>query len=224
MSTLLLAFSTAGLNNAFAQTSSGARLDYDILRGNQAGSSGSFQVAATTGSDGPYLQLFVNGHQDASIAGSINYIAGQNSNSSAITHCFQVRNGNGSWVRQMQILQSGQVKIGLQVPNAHADYKLAVDGKLVAKSVYVTSPSNWADFVFAPNYRLMPLPELAAYLKQYQHLPAIPSASEVAAGGYSLTDMDANLLQTVEELTLQVIALHKEVEQLKAEAGKPAAR
>ena len=93
---------------------------------------------------------------------------------------------------------------------AHADYRLAVDGKLVAKSIFVTQGTNWADFVFAPTYALQPLPELEAYLKQHRHLPAIPSAAEVEKNGVNLGDMDARLLQSLEELMLHVIALGKQ--------------
>jgi hypothetical protein len=119
---------------------------------------------------------------------------------------------------RMQITNAGQVRIGTQSPSSqHTDYRLSVDGKLVAKSIYVTNASTWADFVFAPTYSPMSLPKLEQFLQLNKHLPAIPSASEVAANGYSVTEMDAKLLQSIEELTLHVIALSKEVAELKAE-------
>ena len=117
----------------------------------------------------------------------------------------------------MNIYQNGQVKIGAKAPTTQTDYRLSVEGKLVAQSLYVTNPSNWADFVFAPTYQRMPLPELETYLRHNKHLPAIPSASAIEANGYNVSEMDAKLLQTVEELTLHVIALNKEVQQLKAQ-------
>jgi hypothetical protein len=118
--------------------------------------------------------------------------------------------------RRMQITANGQVIIGKTQPTTQLDYKLAVEGKVVAQSMYVTNPSTWADYVFAPAYKVMPLPELEAYLHANKHLPYIPAAKEVEAKGYNVAEMDANLLRTVEELTLQLIALRKEVEQLKA--------
>lgn len=121
----------------------------------------------------------------------------------------------------------GQVQIGRAPFTAsnttHANFKLAVDGKIVAKSVYVTQ-LNWADFVFAPTYRLMPLPELEQYLQTYRHLPAIPSAQEVATDGVNVGVMQANLLQTVEELTLHVIELSKQNQQLQVELRALAAK
>lgn len=112
----------------------------------------------------------------------------------------------------------GQLHLGTQYPlSPNNDYKLAVDGKVVAKSVYVTNPNQWADFVFEPGYKLMTLPTLESYLQKNKHLPYIPSAKEVEANGYNMAEMDAKLLRTVEELALQVIELNKQLEQLKAE-------
>ncbi|MDO7850754.1 hypothetical protein [Hymenobacter convexus] len=123
--------------------------------------------------------------------------------------------------RVMQIKPTMQVRIGLAAPPAtstHNDYRLAVDGKLVAKSIFVTqATANWADFVFAPTYALQPLPELESYLKQNRHLPAIPSAAEVEKNGIDLGEMNARLLQSLEELTLHVIELGKQNAQLQAD-------
>ena len=130
--------------------------------------------------------------------------------------------------RVMKVKPSNQVQIGLYAPPAgspHTDYRLAVDGKLVAKSVFVTqAPANWADFVFEPTYPLKPLPELEAYLKQNRHLPAIPSAAEVAKNGLNLGDINARLLQSLEELTLHVIELGKQNARLQADMAALAAR
>jgi hypothetical protein len=200
-----------------------AQLGYNVLNGNQAGTSGSFVIQTSPNNNGPYLHMFTNDNtgswswNSGSLGGSINYIAGYNTDALAVAHSFQVRDANnGNWVRKFEILQDGRVRIG-GVPTSQSDYKLAVAGKLVAQSVYVTAPGTWADFVFAPGYKCMPLPELEAYLTANKHLPLIPAASQVKANGYSVTEMDAKLLQTIEELTLQVIRLGKEVEQLKAE-------
>ncbi len=110
----------------------------------------------------------------------------------------------------------GQTQIGSQQPlSSHPDSKLSVDGKLVAKSIYVTT-QGWADFVFEPGYRSMSLPALESYLQKNKHLPHIPSAQEVESNGINVADMNAKLLQTVEELTLHVIALSKQVTALEA--------
>ena len=129
--------------------------------------------------------------------------------------------------RVMKIKASRQVIIGLDAPTtpSYADYRLAVDGKLVAKSIFVAQlAANWADFVFEPTYALKPLPELEAYLKQNHHLPAIPSAVEVEQNGIDVAVMNAKLLQSLEELTLHVIELGKQNQQLQANMAVLAAK
>jgi|GEM_PF-6133323 len=127
--------------------------------------------------------------------------------------------GMGSRVR-MQLTPDGNLRVGPTAPSgAHTDARLSVDGKFVSKSVYVTS-QNWADFVFEPTYQRMSLPALEAYLQRNKHLPAIPAAAEVEANGYNLGQMDAKLLQSVEELTLHVIELGKQNQLLQARTAE----
>lgn len=195
-----------------------AELKYNVLYGNSIGTGSNFQITAGRAGDAtPYIHMYGNDNADANNAGSINLISGYNPNQSVPAYCFANRTSSGGWMRAMQILQNGRIQIGTRAPSAHPDYRLAVDGKLVSTSVYVTNPSNWADFVFAPSYKLMPLAELESYLKVNHHLPAIPAANEVEAKGYSVTDMDAKLLRSVEELTLHVIELSKQNAQMRVE-------
>jgi hypothetical protein len=104
----------------------------------------------------------------------------------------------------------GNVGIGTLNPTE----KLSVNGNIKCKQVEV-SLTGWSDFVFDEDYKLMPLEELDQYLKEHKHLPDVPSAEEVISNGNNLGEMDAILLQKIEELTLYVIELKKENEQLK---------
>lgn len=177
-----------------------------------------YVTAAPSGVPGSYIEMIHNTSSDANRAGSIGYIAGYNAaNPAGVSHDFYSRTAGGGWTSLLRVLQNGQVQIGERTPTNQPGYKLSVSGKLVAQSLYVTNPGDWADFVFAPTYRCMPLAELETYLQRNQHLPALPSATEVATKGYSLSEMDTKLLLSVEELTLHVIALNKELQQLKAE-------
>ncbi len=85
--------------------------------------------------------------------------------------------------------------------------KLNVNGRIRAKEVIVET--NWSDFVFDPGYRLTPLAQVEQQIRTEKHLPGIPSAQEVASGGVSIGDMQAKLLQKIEELTLHVIEQQK---------------
>lgn len=102
----------------------------------------------------------------------------------------------------------------------HTDFSLAVDGKLVANSIYVTLQGNWADFVFEDNYQLMPLSELEQFYKSNRHLPNIPSTKEMKTKGIGIEEINTLLLQKVEELTLYLVAQQKEINKLKAEIIK----
>ena len=54
--------------------------------------------------------------------------------------------------------------------------------------------------------------EIEQYIKQNGHLPEIPSEAEVMQNGINLAEMNALLLQKIEELTLYVIELEKKIE------------
>lgn len=105
---------------------------------------------------------------------------------------------------------TGAVSIG--TTTAPSGYKLAVGGKTVTEEVVVKLQGNWPDYVFEPDYNLMPLSELERYIKQNKHLPDVPEAKEVADKGIALGELNATLLKKVEELTLYLIELKKENE------------
>ena len=111
--------------------------------------------------------------------------------------------------------QNGYVHIGNSPGNtSHPNAALTVYGESVSTAHYVTQ-NNWSDFVFDKKYTLMPLTELESFYKKNQHLPNVPSAKEMKQNGNNLGETDAILLQKVEELTLYIVELKKEVEALK---------
>ncbi|GAK48861.1 hypothetical protein U14_00072 [Candidatus Moduliflexus flocculans] len=91
-----------------------------------------------------------------------------------------------------------------------------IDGKLTVKEVLVKT-NVWADFVFDKGYQLMPLSDVEQHISTQKHLPGIPSAQEVAANGISVGEMQAKLLQKVEELTLHLIDQDKKLAALQQE-------
>ena len=96
-------------------------------------------------------------------------------------------------------------------------YKLAVAGKMVTEEVVVALQADWADFVFNKDYKLRKLEEVESFIDENNHLPDIPSEKEVLENGIPLGEMDAKLLQKIEELTLYMIEMNKEVKVLKNE-------
>lgn len=112
---------------------------------------------------------------------------------------------------RMGINTNGNVGIGTDNPQN----KLDVVGTIRATEVKVET--GWADFVFDKEYKLRSLEEVKAHIDEYKHLPDIPSEAEVKENGVSLGEMQAKLLQKIEELTLYVIELKEENQQIKKE-------
>ena len=108
----------------------------------------------------------------------------------------------------------GVVNMNERLPG---DYMLVVGGKILAEEVRIKLIKDWADYVFAPDYRLTGLPDIEAFIQTHHHLPDIPTAAEVEAGGVGLGEMQAKLLCKIEELTLYLIEQHKTIETLKAQ-------
>lgn len=71
------------------------------------------------------------------------------------------------------------------------------------------------DYVFEPNYRLMSIKDLDAYIKVHKHLPNIKSDSEYRKEGLiNLLDLELKLLEKVEELSLYIISLEQRIDLL----------
>lgn len=101
---------------------------------------------------------------------------------------------------------NGNLGIGIMTPSE----KLAVNGNIRAKEIKVET-SNWPDYVFDENYKVLGLQELDAYIKANKHLPEMPSAKEADVNGIELGEMNKLLLKKVEELTLHLIVKDNEI-------------
>ncbi len=94
-------------------------------------------------------------------------------------------------------------------------YLVNVGGKLIAEEVRVQLQSTWPDYVFKNEYQLMPLSELENFIHTNNHLPGFEKAEVVEKEGTDLGETQRKLVEKVEELTLYVIELKKEIDQLK---------
>lgn len=118
-------------------------------------------------------------------------------------------------------MSNGEMTLPKKLDNGAdlSGYKLFVYGGILAKEIRVSN-TTWADYVFAPNYRLKPLAEVEQQIQKLGHLPGMPSAKEIETDGFNVGEIARLQQEKIEELTLYVIALKKEIEQLKAIAEK----
>lgn len=94
-----------------------------------------------------------------------------------------------------------------------------VGGGYIKTDVVYVGTNGWSlsapDYVFAGNYKLMPLSKVEAFVKENGHLPEIPSAKEMEEGKtVNLVDMNMKLLKKIEELTLHSIEQEKRINHL----------
>jgi hypothetical protein len=106
-------------------------------------------------------------------------------------------------------------KVGIGTTNFVGDYKLYVGGRVICEELKVKLQGNWPDFVFAKNHQLLSLDSVETYIKENNHLPNVPSAQEVKENGIEAGEMLRIQMQKIEELTLYMIEMKKENDELK---------
>lgn len=121
---------------------------------------------------------------------------------------FSTING-GRLAERMFIDGYGNVAIGTINPSG---YKLAVSGNVIAEAVTVKLATNWPDYVFKQDYKLPTLTDIRKQIKQNGHLPGIPSAKDIQDNGINLGELNAKLLEKIEELTLHLIDQDKRLQ------------
>jgi hypothetical protein len=125
-------------------------------------------------------------------------------------------NSSSTLETKVSFLRNGNVGIGVDNPQQ----KLVVDGIVCAREIRVSEGSGgvcgWPDFVFNDDYSLMSLEDLEKHIKINKHLPGIPSAEEIENNGLMLGETQKLMMQKIEELTLYIIELKKEINYLKS--------
>jgi hypothetical protein len=116
-------------------------------------------------------------------------------------------------------IKSGVVTIGDGTLCTPTGYKLFVEQGILTEKVKVAvnCSTAWADYVFANDYKLKPLSEVESFINENKHLPNVPSASELVKEGLDLGKMQATQMEKIEELTLYLIEMKKEINALQNE-------
>jgi len=122
-----------------------------------------------------------------------------------------------SGIERLRITPDGRIGIKTdKFPADDPEVALAIGGNIQARKLKITQ-ATWADFVFNRNYKLPTLKEVEEYIQKNNHLPAVPSAGEIEKKGLDVGDSQALLMQKIEELTLYMIQMNKDIEKLKRE-------
>ena len=104
-----------------------------------------------------------------------------------------------------ELTVAGKVAIGTDV---NSNYKLNVNGNVNVTGNITATGTITPDYVFEPNYELLSPVDLREYISVYQHLPGVPSATEVKQNGLNLQQMLLAILEKTEENTLYILDLY----------------
>ena len=118
-------------------------------------------------------------------------------------------------------LAIGNFSPGTPLPTP-VGYRLIVQDGILTEKIKValkTSALDWADYVFEPEYKakMMSLEEVEKFTLKNKHLPNVPSASEMVTEGLDVAKTSKMFMEKIEELTIYMIELNKELNKLKLE-------
>ena len=99
-------------------------------------------------------------------------------------------------------------------------FRIYNDGKIWSTEVNVVVKENFPDYVFSPDYELMPIDSLACYVETEQHLPNVPTAEQVEENGMNVGEMQVKQMEKIEELTLYLIQINERMKVLEEENKK----
>ncbi len=223
-----LNFKTGGISKGFAQ------LNGDDLRigCNSSNVNGKFVVRTAAGdqffvdnagyvgigvaTNGAEARVHVGTGLDAGLNSNGYLMLGNSATSNLVFDNNEIMARGGAGTVGNLVLQNdgGTVRIGsVAVP---AGYKFAINGKMICEELKIKLASaGWPDYVFANDYKLQPLTEVEKFIQKNKHLPNIPSAKEVEKNGIAVGDMQKRMMEKIEELTLYIIQLQKQIDELK---------
>lgn len=104
--------------------------------------------------------------------------------------------------------------------NNKAFFKVKTNGFVYAREVTVTLANDFPDYVFAKDYKLMPLTDVRAFTEKYHHLPNMPTANTVQTEGANLGEIQRVTVEKVEELYKYIFEMEAELKELRKLVGE----
>lgn len=220
------------VNGEYYFTSNGK----DFLVRNQSGTTETFRILGSNGNVGignatPIAKLDVKGTAGIRVSstvasnGALDWIAGSFGGNDSdrvvmgnLFGCATIgahNKNHTAWANLAINQDGGSVAIGTK--KFAAGYLLSVNGAVMCTALRVQDFASWPDYVFAKNYDLKSLSEVEDYITTNKRLPGMPSDCEVLENGIDVGQMQAKVVEKVEENTLYIIQLSKENQELKAQ-------
>jgi hypothetical protein len=200
------------------------------ILGNTQNTSKQFIISAgsNVSATGPYLHLFpVNTSNYANGGGHIDLVSvgGESAGEAIVFTNYDPTLSSFQYKKIFVARKDGKVLIGENLINNNlfnGNYKLFVESGILTERVKVAikTTGDWADYVFKSDYQLMNLDSVENFIKKNSHLPGIPSAEMMVKEGNDLAITDARLLAKIEELTLYIINLNKENQELQRKVNE----
>lgn len=107
--------------------------------------------------------------------------------------------------------------VGIGTSKVPSGYRLSVNGKIMAEGVKVLLQGQWPDYVFDKGYVLRDIPSLKEFIVINGHLPNVPSAETIEKKGIDVAEINAALLEKIEEMSLYLIQMEERIKGLEIE-------
>lgn len=158
------------------------------------------------------------------------YIEFTDQNNSSLSYLSIVQNNN----THMVINPNGNVGINTNTPiskfHVNGDFTVS-SGSTVNFKVYANGGIRGRaldidllsipDYVFKPGYKLITLWQLEKFIMENGHLPGIKSEKEYqVVGSINIGELNIQLLEKVEELTLYILQLNKRITELENQLSR----
>lgn len=93
-------------------------------------------------------------------------------------------------------------------------FVINANGKTYAREVEISLQTNFPDYVFAKDYKLKSINEVAEFINQNQHLPGFQKGEYYEKNGIIINDLLIKQQEKMEEMMLYIIELEKRLKNL----------